>query len=614
MRALALDIETTGLDFTEDCIVSMSFYYKGRNRFIPLHHPDTTHMSEKGFVEEVQGIIDRTDLLIVHNAQFEYMFLKKIGVNLDNVDFFDTMYAEYLLTKQQATFPKLETLAIKYTDTEKMDIGLGEIPANEQDLDVLEEYNNKDTEVTYKIYEKQIEQMSVKMYNLCIQHSNFSKVLGSMAYNGFKIDKEGLLSLNERIRNEIEIAKNELLSYLERHINLKSPRQLSAALFGGTFQEDGHETVIKHYKKGDKEVTRKCKVDVNLKGLGFSTKGLSKTKEGHYSVSDDVITQLKGASNKQKEFVQKYKAYNKLKTLYDKYLDKYEAFMKDTGLIHASFNQTVTETGRISSSKPNIQQVPRPDDVCNVKELFISRYEGGYLVDADFSQLEWRVCAYLCQDPVMIEEIKNGIDAHKANASAAFSIPENEVSKEQRQAAKAVSFGLIYGQTSYGMSLRPDIPVNNERDAQKIIDSVYNKYKKLKEFHNKCYMAATNKKEVEIPSGRKYYYPFADKMQSKIKNYPVQGFATADIVPLMLIKAWNKLKDVEGVCLVNTVHDCIVVDCKDRNLAERTAKWLYKLFVNTDKFVNQAYGIGFNVPLTSEIEIGKNWGSMEDFI
>lgn len=599
MITIALDIETSGVDWLNDSIVSISFYCNGKNKFLLLYHNDNLMPNELGFKQKVQAIIDKSDLVIMHNAQFDMLFLKKLGVSFDNVNIYDTMIGEYILTAQEAKFAKLDELSQKYLNDVKIEVDIAN--AEEIPVELLEQYNNKDTELTFKVYQKQIAQMNSKMYKLVLLHSNFSKVLVDISYNGFKIDVAKLNKLKEDTKNKISKLESEMMELLERNINLNSSPQLSAALFGGSFEEDGFETVIKHYKKGDKEVRRKTRVSVELEGLGFSTRNIPQCKAGHYSTSIEVIKKLKPKTKKQRDFLDKYLEYNELNSLYEKYLDKYSKYITDDGFVHAHFNQCSTNTGRLSCSNPNIQQIPRTEEV---KSIFISRWDNGYIVDVDLKQLEWRICAFLCQDDTMISEIENGVDAHISNASLAFDVPEEEVTKELRQIAKAVSFGLIYGQTFKGMAKRFEMP---EEEAKKIIDTIYTKYPKLKQWHDELYFKAVNTKKVIIPSGRYFKFLLADKEITKIKNYPVQAFSCGDIVPLMIYKIWLKLKHRDDVKIINTVHDCLVLDCKDENVAKEIADFVVNMFRLSPKIIGKFFGVNFNVKIDADKKINKSW-------
>lgn len=621
-KYIVLDVETDGVNPHKDSLVSIAFYSNGRSKFIPIYHPENERLP-KECIEEVKKIISKADIIVGHNIKFDLKFLLANGIDeWIEKDVWDTGIAEYIITGQQTKFPKLSDLIQKYSESHfKIDLELSETKASEYSLNILEEYNIRDVEITDYIFKQQLkkcQEISDRTKNLIFISSNFSKVLADIEFNGVKIDTDKLYNKTKQLKEEIDklVKKTkELCGY--DWINFNSSEQLSAVLFGGTIKiEGGYNLRYKTLKNGQlKMYKKKSKCPVVIEGLGFTTKYSEKTKNGYWSVSDSVIKQLKGRTKKQKEFIQTYKLWRKLQTLYEKFFDKYQQYIQD-GFIYANFNQTSTNTGRLSCNSPNIQQIPRADEEVgefNIKEVFISRYPDGVLIECDFSQLEWRVCAYLCQDQTMIDEIKNGIDAHKKNASISFNIPQEEVTKQQRQIAKMVSFGLIYGQTAYGLSKRPDIPIDTEEEAQKIIDTVYTKYSNLKRWHDKLYFEAMKSKKLVSPSGRWFPFVTPEKQITNIKNYPVQSLATADIVPLVLWRAWQKIRKENIECkVINTVHDCIIIDCVNMITATKVAKIIIDFMRKSDILLKKYLGINFNVPLDGEVEVGKNWAEMEE--
>jgi DNA polymerase-1 len=618
MKYIVLDIETDGLNPRQDALVSCAFYAQNKSLFLPVYHPKSDALPKQS-LGKIQEIINNNDLLVGHNIKFDFQFLQHYNIKFYDKDVWDTGIAEYILSGQTVKFAKLSELIQKYSNNQtKIDLELGDVKASEYSLAVLEEYNVRDVQITETIFLKQYKEAKQKgLVNLIKIVSNFTKVLADMEYNGAKIDVDLLTDMDVKLKSEIEFIENKMKEICELDwINFNSSEQLSAVLFGGTIMVDGYSLRYKTLKSGElKMYKRKDKVPFVVTGLGFSTKHSEKTKDGYWSVSDSVIKQLKGRTKIQKEFIELYKRWRKLQTIQEKYTSKYLERL-DNGFVYPQFNQTSTNTGRLSCNKPNIQQIPRPDEELqdyNIKDLFVSRYPNGVIFDVDFSQLEWRVCAYLCQDPVMIQEIKGGVDAHKQNASIAFNIPVEQVTKQQRQIAKMVSFGLIYGQTAYGLALRPDIPINSPDEAQAVIDAVYGKYKKLKEWHDRLYLQAMNTKKLVSPSGRWFGFINPANEVTKIKNYPVQSLATADIVPLVLHRAWLtiKMKGIKAVP-INTVHDCIVYDCFSEIEAQQVAKLVKTYIFKAEILLDKYLGINFNVPLDSEAEIGKCWGKMKE--
>jgi len=624
-KYLVLDVETDGLDCHNDSLVSIAFYSSGKDKFIPIYHPENSRLPIE-CIEEIKKTLDKADIIVGHNIKFDLKFLQ--ANKIDNWAFkniWDTGIAEYILSGQEKKFPKLADLIKEYSDTqEKIDLELSDdIKASEYSLNVLKEYNIQDVKITDIIFKKQLQKAKqLNLVNLIFICSNFTKVLADIEYNGLKIDKELLFCTTDSLKLEIENIERELKNFIPESeyldFNLNSNEHLSCILFGGVYKYKWQcELSIRQLKSGEIKIKpRNGEIPIHIQGLGFSTKHSEQTKNGYWSVSDEVIKKLKGRSKLQKDFIEKYKRYRKLQTLYEKFYTKYQDAISEDGYIYPNFNQTSTNTGRLSCSSPNVQQLPRADENLEeyqFKKLFISRYPDGYILDVDLSQLEWRVCAYLCQDPTMIQEIKEGVDAHKSNASLAFNIPLENVSKEQRQIAKMVSFGLIYGQTAFGLAKRSDIPIDTEEEAQKIIDTVYFKYPQLKLWHDRLYLQAMKSKKILSPSGRYFRFINPDNELTKIKNYPVQSFATADIAPLIFWKVWEYLKK-KGYefKIINTVHDCMVFDCKDLQTAKEISKITLDFFRKAHILIDKYFGIKFNVSLDGKAEAGKNWNDIKE--
>jgi len=623
-KYVVLDIETTGLSVQDDSVVSVAFWSGGKSKFIPVYHKES-HCLPQESIKKIMKIIDSVDLIVGHNIKFDLKFLMELNINFTNKLIWDTGVAEYILTSQQEKIISLKDLIKKYSqEQEKGFIDFKNINAQEVHLEDLKEYNLQDTKITNIIFQKQLEKVgnNVKLRNLIIGISSFGLVLADIEKNGVKIDTELLKKKNAEIQNRIKLLEQEMIELLgeDRYdwINFNSNQHLSAILFGGIIKIKCKSGIkIRTLKSGQVKVYPVLyDLPFYIDGLGFSKKYTQLTKQGYYNVSHDVINRLKGKTKRQKQFLEKYKLWRKLQTLQEKFFDKYLQFTSEEGYIYPNYNQTTTNTGRLSCNNPNIQQVPRKNEVVkefNIKEVFISRFNEGYIVEIDFSQLEWRVCAYLCQDPVMIKEIKEGVDAHTQNASLAFHIPPEEVTKEHRQIAKMVSFGLIYGQSAYGMAKRVDIPINTEKEAQKIIDAVYSKYKNLKKWHNELYYQVLSKKKLVNVSGRSFIFNNPDKQITNIKNYPVQSFATADIVPLVFWYAWAEVKKKfqDKVYPINTVHDCIIFDCASLEVAKKVIKIVLTHMRNADKILYTLLGITVNIPLDGEAEVGENWANMQ---
>ena len=616
MIELCLDIETSGLNFKLDSITSISFTSAKSTKSFLVNHSEAT-MTEREALDKIQCYINKSDLLIGHNIKFDLLFLKEAGIDYSNKEIFDTAIAKYILTYQREKMPSLDKCLQDDLGMAKVEgMNFKEVPAPDVLGEELLYYNEGDTKGTYELYKLYSKKLKDKGMDIIHRlSSNYSKVLVDMEYNGCCIDTDSLDSMTKDTKAELNVLNSKLISMLEYPININSTQQLSCALYGGKFTQTIRKEVRQKFKTWPfwRWKTRNIEEEIELKGIGFSTKGLELNKQGYYPCDENTLVRAKCRTKKAREYKELYKKYRKLNTLYEKYLTKYVEHLHN-GFVNTVFQQTSTITGRLSSTKPNIQQLPRPDkEMPNVKSLFISRFKDGRILDIDFSQIEWRISAVLCGDPTMLQEIKDGVDAHISNASLAFSIPIEEVTKEQRQIAKMVSFGILYGQTAWGMAYnRDDIPVHNEEEAQKIIDTVLNKYPKLKRMHNLDIAKAKSKGILSTPSGRAYDFRGSFYRETNIKNNKVQGLATADIVPMAIYEVWKQIKDIKECKIINSVHDCLVLDCKDNNIALDIKNKVMDIFNNVPTLAKSYFNLDITVPIASEAEMGNNWGDMKE--
>jgi len=311
----------------------------------------------------------------------------------------------------------------------------------------------------------------------------------------------------------------------------------------------------------------------------------------------DIRLELEG---KAREFVDKYTRYSMIRTYLNTFVDSLEKYQDDRGFIHPNFNQCVTATGRLSSSRPNFQNMPR-GATFPAREAIVSRYEGGYILEGDYSQLEFRVAGYLSQDPVIYEEVKSGFDVHSYTA---------DIMGVSRQDAKAHTFKPLYGGV---------LGTNRE---MAYYSAFRNKYQGVTEWHDKLQEQAVTHKQVVLPSGREYAFPYAKYTRygttvgsTSIKNYPVQGFATADLLPLALIRLHKSLKAMRDPVpmskIINTVHDSIIMDVHPDE-----KDWMVELLKRSMLCIpeecSREFGIDFDMPIEIELKMGTDWLNLEE--
>ena len=297
------------------------------------------------------------------------------------------------------------------------------------------------------------------------------------------------------------------------------------------------------------------------------------------------------------EFLSKLRRLSAITTYLSTFVEGIKDFVKEDGLLHVTLNQHTTHTGRLSGANPNMQNMPR-GSTFPVKKVFVSRFQGGKILEADFAQLEFRVAAYLSQDPVAIKEVTEGFDVHSYTAK----VISDAGQPMSRQVAKSHTFAPLYGARGYGRT----------EAVATYYKHFIEKYKGIVKWHKKLANQAVGQGFIRIPSGREFAFPNTQRKRdgtvtnfTQIKNYPVQSFATADIVPVVLVELYNKLDGYRS-CVVNSVHDSIVMDVHPDE-EQQVIDIIEDVQKNLVAVIKARYGIEVNVPLLLEGKIGNDW-------
>ena len=615
---------------------------------------------------KLKAILKKATLVIMHNAQHDLQWLWSCGFDFD-CDIYDTMLAEYILCKGlKKGGVSLEKCAERYDlaytkqDTLKEYFKKGyttrDIPHGE-----LSDYLKTDIRVTRALYKtlcKKYEDKENKSLHTVLTVANkVCKTLTRIYMNGMQVDTDEL----QRVKQEFEKEKIEIENNLQMQvrelmgdtpINLNSPEQLSQLIYSRIVidKKVWGEELFKYAKtnsdfrncigrntfpvyktkarqceecKGEKKIFKVKKDGTLFKkanicktcmgngyilestgvkgGLQFNPLGKSWISANGFSTSKghlDSLENLALSKNhvQQSKFIADVKRLSALDSYLSSFVQGIETFKKPDNMLHVGLTQTITSTGRFSGRNPNMQNMPR-GSTFPVKKVFVSRWEGGQILEADFAQLEFRVAAYLSQDPVAIEEVKTGFDVHSYTAKVITGAGQ----PTSRQVAKMHTFAPLYGASGYGRT-----------QAEAAYYKHFNKkYVGIARWHQKLADEALATKRIVIPSGRQYSFPQVERRTNgvtfftMIKNYPVQGFATGCIVPIILLE-FEKALDKLHSCLINTVHDSIVVDVHP-NEVDKVIAAVANLNSNLHDIIHHYYAIDFNVPLLLEAKIGKNW-------
>lgn len=495
---------------------------------------------------DVDTVLKSENKKYVYSSKELFAYANKTGFEIKNL-VFDVTLASYLLNPNSSSYD-IDKLNGEY-EVETYD-GEDEFLCNIAPMIDL-----------CNILEKKIEQCNQKKLLNEIEIP-LSNVLARMENLGFAVDKQGIEDFGKMLKENIENLKSEIYNSVGREFNINSPKQLGVALF--------------------EDLALPCK---------------KKTKSG-YSTSADVLESLKN-QHPVVSMVLQYRTLSKLNSTYCEGLLK---VIGDDGRIHSSFNQTETRTGRISSTEPNLQNIPVRTELGREMRKFFTAREGWVLVDADYSQIELRVLADISGDKNMIDAFKNNQDIHAITASQVFNMPLDFVTGEMRSRAKAVNFGIVYGIGAY--SLAKDIGVTN-KEAKNYIESYLKHYSGIDKYMHDVVEKAKDTGYVETVFGRRRYLPelsasngmtraFGERVA---RNAPIQGTA-ADIIKIAMIKVDKRLTEENlEARLVLQVHDELIVECPSHE-SMRVAMILQE---------EMEKAVSLSVPLVADLAVGKTW-------
>ncbi len=620
----------------------------------------------------LQEVLDRATILIGHNIAYDLMWLWECGYKYDGA-VFDTMLAEYIIQRGIKQPLSLEACAERYElETQKKDtlkhyfaqgVGVDGIPRDE-----LKEYLSADLKATQQLSDKLYKKLNTveyaKLMDSVILTNKVSVCLAKIYKNGFSVDKNKLTEVKqefEQEKNQIEGRLKEQVVQLmgDTPINLSSPEQMSWVIYSrkpkdkvmwaNSFtpymsEKDYKQTIKENSDVVYKTTAIQCdtcdgvgkirKVRKNgipyanpnncgdcnsngykfkptnsIAGLKFTPPNAKWVSANGFTVNKTNLVILQNIAKKNNltnavQFLEDLQRLSALETYLSSFVDGINTYTKPDGKLHVRLLQHRTATGRFSGADPNMQNMPR-GGTFPVKKVFVSRWEGGKILEADFAQLEFRTAAYLSQDKIAMKEIEDGFDVHSYTAS----VISDAGQKTTRQEAKAHTFAPLYGATGFGRT-------NAEAQYYKMFTK---KYKEIALWHSKLAQEAISTGKITTPSGRQFSFPDVERNVygkvshfTQIKNYPVQSFATADVVPVVLLEIEKRLQDAQS-CIVNTVHDSIVIDVHpdEENLVVYTLK---NINSSLRDIINTQFGINFNVPLQLDMKIGNNWLDTKDVV
>ncbi len=571
---LSLDTETTALDPMQAELVGLSFSVEPHTAYyLPLGHtcPGVPQqLPRKETLAKLKVLLEDPRVRkIGQNLKYDVLVLRHAGIEVRGISF-DTMIASYLLNPSK-TSHGLDALALEYlnyrtmTYTEVTGTGKKQIGFCEVDIATATRYSGEDADITLRLkmlLEPKLREQGLDSLFRDVE-MKLLRVLVDMEYAGVKIDAGLLKTMSGKLERDTARIVKDIYELAGVEFNINSPKQLADILF------------VK---------------------LGLTP--IKKTKTG-FSTDVDVLEELAHIHPLPAEIL-KYRTLSKLKSTY---VDALPAMINPrTGRLHTSLNQTVTATGRLSSSEPNLQNIPIRTEVGReIRKAFIAE-QGHSLVSADYSQIELRVLAHMSGDEGLIQTFVEDQDIHTRTASEIFGLPQDEISPEMRRKAKAVNFGIIYGISAFGLA--QDIGVSNA-EAKRYIDSYFARYPKVRAFIDATIAQAKSTGFVTTLLGRKRFIPELASSAAPVRNFgermavntPIQGTA-ADLIKLAMIKIHDLLAEQRpGSRMILQVHDELIFEVPDREVG------LVK-----DLVKKEMEGVlELSVPIKVDIGSGKNW-------
>ena len=570
-KSVCFDTETDSLEARHANILGIALSFKNREAYYVAIPQDFEQA--KSIVEEFRPFFESNTVeKVAHNIKYDMKVIHRYGVEVA-MPYFDTMIAHYLIrpeSKHGMDFLAENYLKYKPISIETLIGKKGKNQGNMADLKPEEvvDYACEDADVTYQLkelFEPEIQKDHLKdlFYEM---EMPLVSVLARMEEKGIAIDAEGLQRYSAELQETLIELETGIKKEAGVEFNLDSPRQLGEVLFD-------------HMK-----ITTKAK----------------KTKTGQYATSEDILQRLKHAH----DIVPMILDYRQLRKLKSTYVDPLPTLRdKQDGRIHTTYMQTVAATGRLSSHNPNLQNIPiRSDKGREIRKSFIAKDTDHLLMAADYSQIELRIIAALSGDSSMIEAFRAGKDIHAATASKVFNVGIDEVTRDHRSAAKAVNFGIIYGQSAFGLAQNLGI---SRTEAKQIIDSYFEQYPTIKTYMDDAVKNAREKGFVETIMKRRRYLKDINSANAVVRgfaernavNAPIQGSA-ADVIKVAMINV-QKAMEKAGVQskMLLQVHDELVFEVPQNELD--TMKELVKREMEG--------AVEMSVPMEVEMEFASNW-------
>jgi len=575
-KTFAFDTETTGLNPMTAGLVGLSFSpAAGEAYYVPVGHVGLDPIGQlplEEIIAKIKPLLEDKKLAkLAHNGKYDMTVLAQYDLAVQNLSF-DSMIAAYLLGEKSMGLKNLAfaRLAVEMTPISEL-IGKGakQIPMSQVEISRAADYASADADMTLRlaeIFEPELKQQGLWQLFAEVEMP-LTPVLMSMERNGVALDSDLLKQMSKRLGEQLLKLEKDIYDNVGHQFNINSPQQLSNVLF---------------------------------EELGLPT--ARKTKGG-YSTGASILEELRGV-HPVIGFILDYRQLSKIKSTY---IDAMPSLINPrTGRVHTSFNQTRTATGRLSSSEPNLQNIPvRGEMGKEVRQAFIAA-EGSYLLSADYSQIDLRALAHLSQDKSLLDAFRHDEDIHSATAAQVFGVDPGKVTPEMRRTAKTVNFGVIYGMSDYGLEQATGL---SREEAAAFINAYFEKYPGVKQYLESTKEKARKEGYVQTILGRKRAIPEINHSNRQLReaaermaiNMPVQG-TSADIIKVAMINLDGEMakRQLKSKMLLQ-VHDELIFE-----VPRAEQKEMGKLAAEL-----MSAAIELSVPLKVDVKAGPNWGEME---
>ena len=576
---ISIDTETSSLNPLEADLIGVSFSYAPNQAFyVPLAHKKVKGIKKEIFIKKIKPILEDPSIKKVgQNMKYDFIILKNNGIEIESVE--DTMLLSYTLDagNNRHNMDTLSEIHLRHkTISYKELVGTGKKQLNFSDinLDEATKYAAEDADVTLRLYNLLLDRVNDEKLNKIYEifEKPMIKLLAKLETNGIKIDDKYLKKLSKKFEERLKTIEKKIYKISGKEFNIGSPKQLGEIIYN------------------DLKIAK-----------------LKKTKKGSLATNAKILEDLALTGHKFPNLILEWRQVSKLKSTYTDALQ--EHISKKTKRVHTSFLLAATNTGRLASSDPNLQNIPiKTLDGKEIRKAFIAE-KNNILISADYNQIEMRILADMADVKELKKAFRNNQDIHTLTASQVFNVPINKVNEEFRRKAKAINFGIIYGITQYGLAKQ--ISVSNQ-EALDFINSYFKKFPEIKDYMNSTINTCRKQGYVSNIFGRRIHLRGINDKNFSVRSFqeraainaPIQGSA-ADIIRLAMIKIDKILEQdkTNNTKMLLQIHDELIFECLKKDEVQ-----IKKMIKEAMISVSSSEYHMFSVPLEVSINSGDNWG------